>query len=466
MQNDGADRGLAAATEEGRAGAPVTVVWAYRRTGKFALHVLAGALAEGAKTRDVPVVFANGVDATVAAIEDALARGHRVLVGWSFYSPDFAQLCGELQAVRERVGHARVVHVAGGVHASADPEGTLRAGFDLAAIGEGEVLIQELVTAMLEGEALERVSGTASLDGDRVRRSGRADRIELDAFPPFGPTHGRFGPIEITRGCIYACRFCQTPYFAGARFRHRSVDNVRQWVRYLVARGFRDYRFLTPTSMSYGAHSREPDLAAIEALLAGVREDIGPERKLWFGTFPSDVRPEHVTAEGFALIRRYDTNRSLILGGQSGSDRVLEHSARGHDSETVERAVALCIEGGFTPHVDFLFGMPGERDDDVEATLQQMDRLVQRGAKVHGHTFMPLPGTPFRRAAPGALTEDVRLRLKQLASSGSLYGQWEQQEHTAREIAARQAGGEASSSRKPNSQTPTITAMTATARDR
>ena len=116
--------------------------------------------------------------------------------------------------------------------------------------------------------------------------------------------------------------------------------------------------------------------------------------------------------------------------------------------------------------MDFLFGMPGERADDVEATLQQMDRLVQRGAKVHGHTFMPLPGTPFRRAAPGALTEDVRLRLKQLASSGSLYGQWEQQEHTAREIAARQAGGEASSSRKPNSPTPTITAMTATARDR
>jgi hypothetical protein len=66
-----------------------------------------------------------------------------------------------------------------------------------------------------------------------------------------------------------------------------------------------------------------------------------------------------------------------------------------------------------------------------------MDRLVAMGARVHGHTFLPLPGTPFRRAAPGALTPELRQRLMQLASKGSVYGQWEQQEATAKEMAAR-----------------------------
>ena len=421
--------------ERRRAGA-VTVVWAYRRTGKFALHVLTGALSTNPRTRDVPLVFANGVDAVAEAVTAALAAGRRVLVGWSFYSPDFALLRDELRQVRALVDDPRARHVAGGVHASASPEETLRAGFDLVAVGEGEQLVQDLVVALQDGAPLEDVGGVASLQGDALRKNGRADRIELDDYPPFGPEHGRFGPIEITRGCVYACRFCQTPYFAGANFRHRSVANVREWARYLVGRGFRDYRFLTPTSMSYGTRTAEPDLDAIEALLGGVREDIGPDRKLWFGTFPSEVRPEHVSHDGLRLLKKYASNRTLIVGGQSGSDRVLQHSARGHDAATVERAVALCLEHGFVPHVDFLFGMPEEGPEDVEATLQQMDRLVAAGAKVHGHTFMPLPGTPFRRAAPGALTPEVRLRLKNLASKGSLYGQWEQQEQVAQELAA------------------------------
>ena len=414
---------------------PVTVVWAYRRTGKFAFHVLTGSLEADPRTAGVPIEFGNGVEAVVAAIRQALARGSRVLVGWSFYSPDFAALTKELRAVKARLDDPRVLHVAGGVHATAEPEATLRAGFDLVATGEGEAMVRELVLALADGGDARSVGGIAALEAGRLQRHGRAARIALDEFPPFGPAHDRFGPIEITRGCIYACRFCQTPYFAGASFRHRSVENVRHWVAYLVGRGFRDFRFLTPTSLSYGAKAAEPDLAAVEALLAAVREEIGPQRRLWFGTFPSEVRPEHVTAASLRLLAKWVSNKALILGGQSGSDRVLEASERGHDSAVIERAVRLCREHGFVPHVDFLFGLPGEEPGDVDATLRLMDRLVEHGAKVHGHTFLPLPGTPFRKAPPGSLTDEVRRRLRAMASKGLLYGQWEQQEITARELA-------------------------------
>lgn len=414
-----------------------TVVWAYRRTGKFAFHVLTGALESDPQLAAVPIVFGNGVDAVVEAVRWALGQGRRVLVGWSFYSPDFGELAGELRAVKAQVDDLRVLHVAGGVHATAEPEATLRAGFDLVALGEGERLVRDLVRTLGAGGDVRAVPGVAWLDGGVLRRRARAERIDLDDFPPFGPAHGRFGPIEITRGCIYACRFCQTPYFAGAAFRHRSVDSVRQWARFLVGRGFRDFRFLSPTSLSYGTRTAEPDLGAVEALLTAVREEIGPERRLWFGTFPSEVRPEHVTPEALRLLKKWVSNRALIVGGQSGSDRVLAASERGHDSASVERAVALCVEHGFVPHVDFLFGLPGEEPGDVDATLALMDRLVARGAKVHGHTFLPLPGTPFRRAAPGALDPDMRRRLRNLASKGQLYGQWEQQEATAQDLARR-----------------------------
>jgi B12-binding domain/radical SAM domain protein len=414
---------------------PLTVVFAYRRTGKFAFHVLAGALASAPALAHVPVVFGNGVAAIADAVQLALAAGHRVLVGWSFYSPDFAAMAAELRAVRGLVDDERVLHVAGGVHATAEPAATLRAGFDLVAAGEGEQLLRELVTALGDGCPPTTVAGVHWLEGGELRGSGRGARIALDDFPPFSPAHDRRGPIEITRGCIYACRFCQTPYFAGARFRHRSVANVAHWAAHLAGVGFRDLRFLTPTALSYGASGPTPDLAAVEALLAAVRAAIGPQRRLWFGTFPSEVRPEHVTPAAMAMLARWVDNRTLIIGGQSGSDAVLQHSERGHDAGAVEAAVAIAVQAGFVPHVDFLFGLPGEDERAVAATLALMDRLVGRGARVHGHTFMPLPGTPFRRAAPGRLSPALRRQLQVLASRGQAYGQWEQQEVTAQELA-------------------------------
>ena len=107
----------------------------------------------------------------------------------------------------------------------------------------------------------------------------------------------------------------------------------------------------------------------------------------------------------------------------------------------MERAVALCREYGFVPHVDFLLGMPGEVPSDVEATLRLMDRLVERGAKVHGHTFLPLPGTPWRKAPPGVISAEARRILLGLVARGHMYGQWEGQELTARELASQRAAG-------------------------
>src|SRR5690606_1476179 len=178
-------------------------------------------------------------------------------------------------------------------------------------------------------------------------------------------------------------------------------------------------------------------LGALEALLAGVRGVIGPEGRLFYGTFPSEVRPEHVSPEVLALLARWVDNRSLIVGGQSGSERLLAATHRGHGVGVIERAVALCVEAGCTPHVDLIFGLPDETPDDVEATLALAERLVAAGGRVHGHTFMPLPGTPLAGAEPGVVAEATRRRLDRLAADGALYGQWRRQQAIARELAGR-----------------------------
>jgi B12-binding domain/radical SAM domain protein len=393
-----------------------------RKTSRFATNVLLGAVEADARSRALPAAVARTPAAVARAAAEALDAGLRPVVAWSFYSASFDEVTRELAAVRAAVPDPRVLHVAGGVHASAAPAATLRAGFDLAALGEGEETLPALLAALASGGDPRAVEGLAWLDGGALRTSGRAAPVPLDRSPPCAPRAGRVGPIELTRGCVWACRFCRTPFQFRARFRHRPLGDVVRWIRAQGEIAARDVRFITPSALSWGSEGAGCDLDAVEALLAAVREAAGA-RKVMFGTFPSELRPEHVSPRALALVRRYCDNRLVIVGGQSGSDRLLAAMGRGHDAEAVVRAAALAVEAGFRPSVDFIFGLPGEEEADRAATRRQVARLARMGARVHAHAFDPLPGTPWGRAPPGRIDAETAALLVRLSEGGRAYGQ-------------------------------------------
>lgn len=394
------------------------------RSGIAALNVVTAALESDPRTRRVEVVFARGT----AEVARAIAGDAPAVVAWSFYSPDAARAAGDLAWLRAHAPGA--LHVAGGVHATAEPAATVRAGFDVVIAGEGEAAFIELVAAVLDGRDPRGGPGTHWSGG----AGPPAPRRPLDDFPACNLTHGRWNPIEITRGCIYACSFCQTPFMFKARFRHRSVDNVRAHVRAMVAGGLRYVRYVSPTSLSYGSPDASVDLAAVEDLLAAVRAELPASGKQYFGSFPSEVRPEHVSPAALALIKRYADNRSLVIGGQTGSPRLLAATHRGHDVAAIERAVAITVEAGLRPDVDFLFGLPGETADDRALTIALAERIAALGARIHSHAFMPLPGTPLAGAQPTAIADDVAAAVERLESRGAAYGQWRQQVQIASEL--------------------------------
>ncbi|MGW0661139.1 TIGR04013 family B12-binding domain/radical SAM domain-containing protein [Streptodolium elevatio] len=415
----------------------VAVVVRYRKAVTYGMHALLGALEANPPEVAHEVWLGRTAAETAELVRTALDAGAtRVLVPWSFYSPDAEAMAAELAEVRTAVDDPRVVHVAGGVHATAEPQQILDAGWDLAAIGEGEATFVSLVAALGRGEPLTGVPGLALRDTDGTAlRTGTSVRGALDDTPSFALGLHRFGPIEITRGCIYSCRFCQTPFAFSARFRHRSVENVRWHVREMSERGLKDVRFITPTCLSYGTQDETPDLDAVEELLAGCREEMLPHGRLFFGSFPSEIRPEHVTVEAMRLLKRYVSNDNIIIGAQSGSDRILAAAKRGHGVQPVRDAVRIAVQEGFRPNVDFIFGMPGEREADADASLALADELTGLGARIHAHTFMPLPGTPWRDAEPAVVAPATIRRFDELAARGDLYGHWQRQAEHARRLA-------------------------------
>jgi len=413
----------------------VELILHYRKTSRCALNVLAGAVASAPATAGLRIRIARNPADLVAALREARSASARPVVAWSFCTASFGEVTAELEAVRRGAGTA-ALHVAGGPHPSADPAAVLRAGFDLAALGEGEGTLPALLSALEAGEGPGGVPGLAWLDAGRLRTSGRAPPVDLDVVPALCERLDRINPIELTRGCIWGCRFCQTPFLFKARWRHRSVAAVRRAVRHMRLAGARDVRFITPSAFSYGAAGPEPELDAVEALLAGVREEAGPGMRIFLGSFPSELRPEHVSPRGLSLLRRYCDNRTIILGAQSGSDRLLAAAGRGHDAAAVDRAVALAVEAGFEPWVDYVFGFPGEEEGDREATRAQIVRLGAMGARIHAHAFMPLPGTPWQAAAAGEVDPQTALLLERLASKGRAHGPWRRQQEIARRTAA------------------------------
>jgi len=264
-----------------------------------------------------------------------------------------------------------------------------------------------------------------------VRGGGRAPEVALDAFPTFPSRLRRLGPIEITRGCGHACRFCQTTHLHGGRVRHRSPAVVAAAARAVVERGGRDVRFVTPNALAYGSDDGAPRLDRVEELLVRVREAAGPTARIWLGSFPSEVRPEHVTADAVRLLRRHVANDHLVIGAQSGSDVVLEACRRGHGAHEVRRAVRQVLEAGFRARVDFIFGLPGEAPEDAAATRRLAEDLAGLGADIRAHAFLPLPGTPWAGATPGRIDGETRRLLERLSGKGRARGPWRRQERMA-----------------------------------
>jgi B12-binding domain/radical SAM domain protein len=319
------------------------------------------------------------------------------------------------------------IFIAGGPHPSGAPEETLEY-FDYVVIGEGEETLPELVKVIQEKENPGKVFGIAFRDPrtNKVVITPKRHYVDLDSYPCFDPEKLR-APIEISRGCPWGCKYCQTPRLFGKEVRHRSIDSIVKNAEY-----YNDLRFIASNALGYGSDGIHPRFDKVEKLLSALHKL--PDKNIFFGTFPSEVRPEFVTDESAEIVRKYCANDSLSLGAQSGSDRILKEIRRGHTVEDSISAVECCLEHEITPAVDFIFGLPTETEEDQEKSLDLVRWICKKGGTVRAHYMTPLPGTPYASAVPAEVTDRVRRELGKLALGGKLTGYWEKHRKSEKKL--------------------------------
>lgn len=412
----------------------IALVLYYDKPNRYSFNALAGAIETDEYFNDMNILFVTSEDKLIVAVKQITHEYETLVIGISFATTQLWDTYRLITKLKQKCPNS-TFYVAGGPHPTGDPIGTLRMGFDIVVVGEGEETLIELLKRIDNDEDYHTVKGIGLLDDQqKYSYTGRRSHIDLNKYPPFAIRNNKFGPIEITRGCPFACYFCQTPYILGGHPRHRSVEKICEYVQIMKDRNLRDFRCITPNAFSYGSvDGKKVDTAKLDNLLSSVKKTLYPKGRIFFGSFPSEVRPEHVTKETIKLILEYADNDNLIIGAQSGSQRVLDFCHRGHSVEDIYNAVELTLGAGLKANVDFIFGIPGEDEEDVKTTLNVMNQLVTIGARVHAHTFMPLPQTPFAKKPATGVDRTIRKMIRDNPQD-VFYGDWREQERIARRI--------------------------------
>jgi radical SAM superfamily enzyme YgiQ (UPF0313 family) len=400
--------------DEGVTGQAVAEQW---RNGPYSLVLLATQLRQ--RGHDVAIVdmirdlvVAEGdVDATLAKLQADVVAFRPDILGFGFFSIHYFETIRAVQAARDACRRAGLstVFVAGGIHASTEPELTLRdMGFDLAFLGEADV---SLVRFADTGDP-RCVPGIVAAAQPACGFGPKQEVLDDLPFPDWSLVDFRFyaqpsrGKVKtrytrsldliMGRGCVYKCSFCAYPTLSSVRF--HSAEYLVEQVDYMRRAFGVDSVYFTDSTIG---NNRRLVVRFSELMIArGLADTV---------EWHANIRPNQVNEELLRLMWRAGC-RFLFYGFESASQRVLDLMAKGCKASDNDRAMALHERLGFPYHASLLLGFPGETEADVLETLAFMRRC---GAPSMGvNWYVPLPGSPDydRLKAAGALdVDDPRL---------------------------------------------------------
>jgi hopanoid biosynthesis associated radical SAM protein HpnJ len=278
-----------------------------------------------------------------------------------------------------------------------DPEASLLASpaIDFVAREEFDFTVAEVA----EGRPLAGIDGLSYRDaaGHVVHNADREVLEDMDQLPPVLPVYKRDLRIEdyyigylhhpyvslyTGRGCRSRCTFCLWPQTVGGhRYRTKSVGAVLDEAA--IAKDL----FPQMKELFFDDDTFTDDRRRAEEIAAG----LGKLGLTWSCNAKANVPRETLK------VMRDNGLRLLLVGYESGDQRILINIKKGLRVERARQFAADCRDLGITVHGTFILGLPGETKETIQET-------VAFAREVNPHTIQvsvaaPYPGTELYRQA-------------------------------------------------------------------
>ncbi len=317
------------------------------------------------------------------------------LIGITILTPQIQRAADVLKQIRRRMPGIPVI--IGGVHCTALPEISLRAlEADFVAVGEGEGIMTALCRCVSGEIPLSEVPGIGYLEKGEFKLNAPPEPVKyLDELPfpdwdlvnPYdyirapgfirGAVHKRPYPILTSRGCPYSCIFCSTHIVFGNKLRKRSVEHVMNEIESAVekfdidALWFMDDHFMKPRDWLF---------------------DFCDRLKRNFPHLKWGCQGHVNSADSDILQAMKNAGCEQIeFGVESGSRRVLKIMKKGIVPDRALEVFENARQIGVRTLANFIIGLPGEREEDLQATMRLAKRI--RASFTVATFATPLPGS-------------------------------------------------------------------------
>ncbi len=219
--------------------------------------------------------------------------------------------------------------------------------------------------------------------------------------------------LELFRGCIRGCRFCQ----AGYAYRPVRARSPRRLVEQGIA-ACRDsgYQEMTLSSLSTS------DYRSLESLCDGLLDWCGPNKVSL--SLPS-LRADNFSLGLMERVQRVRKS-GLTFAPEAGTQRLRDVINKNVTEEEILRSCRTAFSGGWSSvKLYFMLGLPTETDEDVLGIADLAEKVFRvwkettpnpkRGVNITVSTacFVPKPHTAFQWEAQVSL-EEYQRRVKLL----------------------------------------------------
>ncbi|MFI1972018.1 B12-binding domain-containing radical SAM protein [Streptomyces cinnamoneus] len=397
------------------------------RTNDYTLPVIGMAyIATYAQQRgfNVGVLDAEAHGLGIRQVVDTVNGARPRWVGLSLLAPTY-----ELSARIAAGLDVSVKVMAGGHHAKAMPARVLAdprmRRVQALVLGEAETRVAALLAdPQRRGELpgvmwRDRLLGTTA---SGVARPGNSEpwmspdvdslpfvsRTFLPQDPYVNPAGRREANMVGARGCPYQCTFCGAAAQVNpdVKIRVRAPENIVDEMDSL-RRQYQVTAFRFVDDLFLGARRViAPMMTAFTAHHVG-------ERFTWDATGRINV----LARESDAMLDTLVANglNEVALGIESGSDQVLAAMDKRITADMTLSVVRRLMERGISVKGYFILGYPGERRDDLAATVAHIHRLWSLSDRLPGRfrasvfEFRPYPGTPVwnQLTAAGHTPDDL-----------------------------------------------------------